>query len=354
MGENVINVSDKKLVVFIKELFMVTGMNADDADFNANALINTNLWGVDSHGVIRVPAYFNRMMSKAVNVNPDIKKIKGGKALEVIDGDNATGFIVAKTAMERAIELAKEHNIAAVGAINSNHFGAGAIYSRMAAEAGMIGISMTNVIPLVTAPGASKPVVGNNPIAISIPTYGECPFTLDMALSKVAGGKLTLAIKKGEKIPFDWATDKYGRPTDDPKEAFEGFLLPMGDFKGLGLAYVVDILCGVITGGVFSHQMKSMYAYPNDPSLTGHFMIAINIDAIIGKEDMKARMKEYYDRLKATPCWKENTEMYFPGELENIKSIERKESGIPIPVKTYEELMELKAKYNIAADIERI
>lgn len=351
MSDNVVYMKDEVLYKFVKEVFMCSGMEEADASFHTKALIDTDLWGISSHGTIRVPAYFTRMLNGAINVKPDIKTIKGGGALEVLDGDNGAGIIVGHTAMNRAIEMAKAHNIAAVGVIKSNHFGAGAIYARMAAEQGMIGIAMTNVMPLVTAPGASRPVVGNNPIAISIPTHGEFPFCLDMALSKVAGGKLTVAIKRNEKIPMDWATDKEGRPTDDPNEAFKGFLLPMGDYKGLGLAYVVDILSGVITGGVFSHQMKSMYANPTEPSLTGHFFMAINIDAIISRDEMKSRMKEYYGRLKATPMWQEGAEMYLPGELEYRKAQELKKKGIPVPIKTYEEFKEIKEKYNISAQL---
>lgn len=221
MGEHEVLVKAEELLSFVSELFEYAGMPEADAYFHAKALVDTDLWGISSHGVMRVPAYFARMQNGAVRVRPEIRKVSGEGALEVLDGDAGAGIIVGKHAMERAIELAKVHHIAAVGVRNSNHFGAGAIYARMAAEAGMIGIAMTNVLPLVTAPGASRPVVGNNPIAIAVPTYGEFPFCLDMALSKVAGGKLTLAIKRGEKIPTDWATDAEGRPTDDPKKAFD-------------------------------------------------------------------------------------------------------------------------------------
>lgn len=351
MGEHEVLVKAEELQSFVSELFEYAGMPEEDAVFHAQALVETDLWGVSSHGVMRVPAYFGRMQNGAVRVKPEIKKVSGEGALEVLDGDAGAGIVVGKHAMERAMELAKTHHIAAVGVRNSNHFGAGAIYARMAAKEGMIGIAMTNVMPLVTAPGASRPVVGNNPIAIAVPTYGEFPFCLDMALSKVAGGKLTLAIKRGEKIPMDWATDAEGRPTDDPKKAFDGFLLPMGGYKGLGLAYVVDILSGVITGGVFSHQMKSMYANPEEPSLTGHFFIAIDLDAIIGREELKARMDEYYKRLKATPVWEEGGEMFLPGELEYRKEKERRATGIPVPVKTYEELLNLKDTCKIRAEL---
>ena len=251
------------------------------------------------------------------------------------------------------MKLADKYHIAAVGVRNSNHFGAGAIYARMAAEQGMVGIAMTNVLPLVTAPGAKKPVTGNNPIAIAIPTYGEFPFCLDMALSKVAGGKLTLAMKRGEKIPSDWATDSEGRPTEDPAEAFKGFLLPMGGYKGLGLSYVVDILSGVITGGVFSHQMRSMYAQPTEPSLTGHFFIAIDISAVISREEMKNRMAEYIFRLKETPMWDDAEKMLLPGELEYRSKQEKQKTGIPVPAKTYEELLEFKKRFEIEAELPR-
>ncbi len=346
MSENVTLVNHEELKAFVCNVFKTAGLEKEEALFHAEALVDTSLRGVDSHGVMRVPAYINRMLNGAINVKPSINMIRGSKGLQVLDGDHASGFTVGRAAMEKAIEVAKEHNVGAVGAINSNHFGAASLYARMAAEEGMVGIAMTNVLPLIVAPGASEPVTGNNPFAISIPTHGEIPFDLDMSLSKVAGGKLTLAIKKGEKIPMDWATDSEGKPTDDPQEAFKGFLMPMGDYKGLGLSYAVDILSGLITGGAFSHQLKSMYAKPQDPSLTSHMMIAINLSAIIGKDEMKSRMEQYIDQLKETPMW-DGSEMRFPGELEHLKLIERKEKGVPIPTKTFEELQQVAEKMNL-------
>ena len=347
-------IQGEDLIAFGKELFKKAGMSEADADFHANALVQTNYWGIDSHGVIRIPAYFKRMINGAVNVKPDIKTVRGEGCLEVLDADAAAGFIGAKAGMERAIKNAKKTGIAACGVINSNHFGAGALYARMAAEKGMIGIAMTNVKPLIVAPGASQPVTGNNPIAFAIPTYGDFPFVLDMSLSVVAGGKLTLAFKKKEKIPMDWATDKEGRPTDDPQKAFDGYLLPMGGHKGLGLSYVVDILSGVITGGVFSKEMKSMYANPEEPSLTGHFFIAIDISRIITEEAMKERMAIFKDNLKSTPMWQEGAEMLLPGEIEYRKEKERKEQGIPVPITTYEELMELAKEYDVKSPLIRL
>ena len=350
MGNTVL-MRGETVTVFTQELFQKAGMSEPDAKYHAECLVNTNYWGIDSHGVIRVPAYFKRMLNGAINTNPQIKVVRGEGCLEVLDVDAAAGFIGGRAGMERAMDHAAVSGIAACGVINSNHFGAGALYARMAAERGMIGIAMTNVKPLIVAPGASVPVTGNNPIAFGIPTYGEFPFVLDMSLSVVAGGKLTLAIKKKEKIPMDWATDKNGRPTDDPQAAFDGYLLPMGGHKGLGLSYVVDILSGLITGGVFSKDMKSMYANPKDPSLTGHFFIAMDISKIISKEQMKERMAQFKDQLKATPMWQEGAQMLLPGEIEYRKEQERRQNGLPIPVTTYEELAELKKEYDIQAPL---
>lgn len=352
--DNCYSISGKSLKKFVNELFLKVGMNSKDAEFHSEALVQTNYWGIDSHGVIRVPAYVARMLNGAINVNPNIKVCSGSGALKVLDADSAAGFIGAREGMNTAIELAKENGIAACGVMNSNHFGAGALYARMAAQKGMIGIAMTNVKPLIIGQGASEPITGNNPIAVAVPTYSEYPFVVDMSLSVVAGGKLTLAIKKNEKIPMNWATDKEGHPTDDPRKAFEGYLLPIGDHKGLGLSYIVDILSGVITGGLFSKKMKSMYANPEEPSETGHFFIAIDISRIIGQEDMKARMQELKTYIKETPMWKEKSSMIFPGELEYQRECVRKKEGIPIPITTYNELLELANRYAMDSKLDII
>lgn len=341
MTDKTILVNHEALETFVAELFERAGMSPADAAFHAQALVDTNLWGVDSHGVLRVPIYVKRMLSGSVNVRPQINRLRGSLGLEVLDGDDGPGFIVGRDAMLRAIELAERFNIAAVGAIRSNHFGATAIYTRLAAERGMLGIAMTNVVPNVVAPGGGKPVVGNNPLSIAVPTYGDFPFVLDISLSAVAGGKLLLASKKGEKIPLDWATDKEGRATDDPDEAFAGFLLPMGGYKGLGLAYAIDILCGVITGGAFLQGMKGMYKYPDDPSLTGHFMIALNVEAIMGRDEMQARMAEFGQTVQSSPVWDGDREMLLPGEIEHRTALARKQNGIPLPANLYEELTAL-------------
>ena len=351
MSSNQVIVNHNALITFIAEIFARSGLNEADADFCAEAMVQTNLWGVDSHGVLRVPIYAQRIRSKAINPSPDVRQVGGSLAFELWHGDDGMGFVVGRDAMQRAIDLARQFNVSAVGVVHSNHFGATGLYARMAAEQGMIGIVMSNVIPNIVAPGGSKPITGNNPIALAIPTFAEFPFMLDISLSNVAGGKLLLAAKKGEKIPLDWATDRDGRPTDDPDKGFKGFLLPVGGHKGLGLSYAVDILSGVITGGVFQHQIKSMYKQPDDPSLTGHFMIVINPAAIISREDMAARMAEYTATIKASPMWNDSQEMLLPGELEHRTAQQRAANGIPLPPDLYRDLLALGDELGVEAQL---
>lgn len=335
------------IIQYITEIFEKAGMAQSDATFCAEALVQTDLWGIGSHGILRVPIYTQRLLSGAVNATPDVRVTTGKRALAMVDGDNGMGFIVGREAMDHAINLAGEFGVAAVGALNSNHFGATALYVRRAAEQNMIGIGMSNVVQNMVVPGGSRPVVGNNPIAVAVPTFGEFPFVLDISLSAVAGGKLLLASKNNEKIPLDWATDKDGRPTDDPDKGFAGFLLPMGGHKGFGLALVVDILCGVLTGGAFMDQMKGMYKYPDDPSLTGHFMIAIDPLAIMEKAEFKERISRFTKVVKSSPMWVENREMFIPGEIEYRTAQRRTKEGIPLHSNLYEELVNLGQELNV-------
>lgn len=335
------------LQAFTADLFQSTGLNQEDAAYYSKSLVDTNLWGIDSHGVLRVPIYIKRLLAGSCNPKPNIKTIKSAITLEVLDGDDGAGQIVGREAMLRAIDLAKTYNIGIVGVIRSNHFGAAATFTRMAVAEGMIGIAMTNVVQNVVAPGGSKPIIGNNPFSVAVPTYGEFPFVLDISLSSVAGGKLLLASKKGEKIPMDWGTDKNGQPTDDPDEAFKGFLLPVGGHKGLGLAYTIEILTGVISGGVFLEAMKGMYKYPDDPSLTSHLMAAVNLSAIMDQDEIQARMTDFIQTIHNSPMWDQSKEMLIPGEIEYRTMQQRKQRGIPLPNNLYEELVALAQELGV-------
>lgn len=342
----------KVLENFVSELFMHTGMPKEDADWYAKTIVGSNLRGVDSHGVMRVPSYFERLRSKAVNPQPQMRTEELMPTLAVVDANDGAGCVASKKAMELAIEKAGDLGIAMVCVINSNHFGAAFEYAQMAVDQGMIGISMSNVPPLITAPGAKTKLVGNNPIAVGIPTFDEnSPFMLDMAMSVVAEGKLRFASSNNQTIPETWAVDVEGKPTTDPTEALKGFLLPFGGFKGLGIAYVVDIFCGVITSGIFADKIKSMYRNPTEPSKTGHMFMAIKLDAFISKKEMKDRMAYYRDYLGKAALVEGAQPLCFPGEMESNCEKQRKKEGIPVPEATINELMELKSVWGIKAEL---
>ncbi len=341
------------LETFVSELFTKTSMPREDADWYAKTVVRANLRGIDSHGVMRVPIYFERLRCKAVNPQPQMHVEDLMPALAVVDADDGAGCVVSKKAMELAIKKAREFGIAMVCVVNSNHFGAASEYAQIAVDQGMIGLSMTNVPTLITAPGAKAKLVGNNPFAVGIPTYDSGhPFMLDMAMSVVAEGKLRFAASKGQPIPETWAADADGKPTTDPEAALKGFLLPVGGFKGLGLAYVVDILCGVISSGVFADKIKSMYRNPTDPSKTGHMFAAVNLDAFVSRDEMKERMTYYREYISKAPLVEGAQPLCFPGEIEANCEKQRKLEGIPVPESTIEALQALKETWKVETELE--
>lgn len=325
----------------ITDIFGKLQMSAKNAQSAADDLVLTNLWGIDSHGILRLPIYVERLLNGAVNASPNIKTMGGRGGFETLDGDAGLGFTVGHTAMNRAIDLAGTHGIAAVTVRNSNHFGAAGLYIKQATDAGMIALSMTNVGPNLVVPGGAQPITGNNPMAFGVPTDLGFPLILDISMSSVAGGKLLLASEKGEKIPFGWATDKEGKPTDDPAIGFAGFLLPLGGHKGFGLSLMIDILCGVLSGGSSQFDLKSMYTYPEDPSNTGHMMLVIDPDAFLGKTEFISRMGAFAATIKASPMWDDTARMLIPGELENEMMQRRLIEGLPLPRSLLNSLTEI-------------
>lgn len=343
-------VSAQTLRDLITQLYQQAGMSEEEAAFHAEGLVKASLRGVDSHGVLRTAAYLGRIQNGAINTHPHMCYVKEAQALQVLDADGASGYTAGREGMSRAIELAREHGLGMVLVRNSNHFGAAALYAQMAVDEGMLGFSTTNVKPGVTAPGAAGNVVGNNPFAVGIPTYCDFPFMLDMALSVVAGGKLKMAIAKGERIPLDWATDRDGNPTDDPQKGFDGYFLPLGGFKGLGMAYAIDILCGVMTGGAFQNHIKNMFKDPTEPSRTCHMFMAVDLSRLLSPEEIRTGMLEYRDYVRSIPTTS-GRPLVLPGEIEAACEKERLESGIPLPETLYQELKTLAKEHGLSVQL---
>lgn len=330
------------------DLLRAHGVGSTDALTIAEQLVLADLRGVDTHGLIRLPGYIGRV--EAGDLHPDhaptVMHETPGTAM--VDGGHNFGQVVAAHAMTIAIEKAKTVGVGTVTAKNSSHFGAAATFAIMAAEAGCMGIAATNGWPLMPGVGGAERTIGNNPLAIAAPTRLGYPMVVDIAMSQVAAGKLRVALALGQKIPLDWAFDNTGMPTDDPQEALfnNGLLRPVGDHKGFGLAVMMDVLSGVLSGGMFGTDVTSdQPGYSN----VGHFFTAINIDAFGGLEHFLDRIDELAHSIQASktrPGAKDA--VMVPGQPEARTTANRQRDGIPYPTPVWEKLTDLAVTSGVA------
>lgn len=332
---------------FCQQAFQKAGMTEEDAWIAADALVLANLRGVDSHGVMRVPPYIRRLLDGGANPKPQIRPVRRGPSFVRLDGDRGIGLVVSTYAMKEAIELASQTGVGVAAVFNSDHFGAAAYYAMRALNHDMIGVAMTNASPVMSLWGGEGAFLGNNPIAVAVPSGSELPLVLDMAVSKVAGGKVRLAVKKGIKIPLDWITDKDGMPTDDPK-ALEagGALFPLG-YKGQGLGVIVETLCGILSGAWILNEIPMWFANTTKQVGIGHFMMAINVDAFLPIQEFKNRVDQLVQKIHSAPRAKDVERIYLPGEIEHLYERKRRPEGIPLPETVYQDLLQIGRKLNI-------
>lgn len=324
---------------FVTAIFEKAGLPEDDAAWTADTLVEAELRGVSSHGVIRIPNYVPRIENGWVNTQPKMKVEKDAGALALFDGDNGMGQVVARNAMAECIDRAETHNVGVVVVKNSNHFGAAALYAEMAAERGMVGLCTTNAIRVFPPHGGKEKLLGNNPIAIAIP--GEPPIVLDMALSVVARGYIVQAARAGKPIPEGWGVDGAGNPTTDPKVVLEeGALSPISTYKGSGLSLVIDAILGAVAGGGHSHQVIGIME-DNGPSEVPHFLAALKIEALLPLPIFRAAVAAFTDLLRASPRTEGAEQIWMPGEIEWTQRRERLESGIPLPDERIQELRQI-------------
>jgi LDH2 family malate/lactate/ureidoglycolate dehydrogenase len=317
-----------------------------EAAIIADNLVDADLLGVESHGVSRVPGYLKRMEQGLIKRSTNISLISETPTTAMYNAGNGWGQVAGVKAMESAIEKAKTYGTAFVGVNNSNHFGTCSYYARMAAAEGCIGIIMTNTSAMMVPFGGLEPSLGTNPIAFGIPTgKGKDPVVLDMATSHVARGKILVAKTKGIEIPEGWAITKDGEPTTDPIAALEGFLLPMGS-KGSGLAIMVDILSGVLTGALFGKRVPRMYE-DAEPQNIGHFFGVIRVDAFIKLEEFEQRMQEKIDETVNSKPAKGFDRVYMPGEIEMMKMKKQLAEGIALSPAIFRELEQTGHQYGV-------
>ena len=317
------------------------GVPRGDAETTARILVTGDLLGVHTHGVDRVVTYAQRVKAGGVNRAPGITVDRVAPALVKVDGDNGLGPVVGMRALEEAMAVARELGVGVALARRSNHFGAVAPYSLIAAEAGFASIIASNASTTIAPTGGREARVGNSPIAFCVPNPGGSPFLLDMALSVVARAKIREAAKRGVAIPDTWATDRDGRPTTDPKAALDGVLLPIGAHKGYGLALAVDLLAGLVSGGEYLTHVRSWVDEPDEPSGLGHFFFLLDARRLGSTEWLASRMADFAAILHATPAADPGAPVRVPGELELAKLDRQRREGIELDESLLAKLREL-------------
>jgi LDH2 family malate/lactate/ureidoglycolate dehydrogenase len=333
---------------FCAAAFEQVGVPAADAALVADTLVEADLRGVHSHGVWWVKSYTERLRRGGTKPRPQLAVIRETPAMVLLDADGALGQVASARAMQLAIEKAKQGGVGVAAVHNSNHFGAAAYYAQLAARHNQIGFATTDAEPTM-APwgGAGKLVVGNNPLAYAIPVDEGFTMVLDMAQSVVAWGKIFLAAQRGEKIPPTWALNTAGEPTDDPHEAMAGVLLPVGGYKGYGLALVMQVLSSVLSGSAFGATMPPM-TDPSTPQGHGHFFLALDIAHFIPLEEFRRSMAQVVAEQRAVALAKCIDRIYLPGEIEHLKRQERLETGIPLERYVIDALRQLGAELGIS------
>ena len=332
-------------------LLRAAGASPEEADAVAVGCINANLAGHDSHGIIAIPTYIDRIKAGHIVPGAPLTIVQESAATTVIDGHWGFGFHVNAKAMQLTIDKAKKSNVAACTVFRQSHVGRLAAYPLMAIKEGMIGLATADSgrSAKVVAPfGGREARLGTNPISIAVPSDLEAPFYLDMATSAVAAGKVALAAARGEAIPTGWVVDSEGKQTSDPTRLRQGgALLPLGGsegYKGSGLAAMVEILCGLLTGLGFGVEPSGRH---ND----GCFMAVFRVEAFRPLAEFKREVAEFARYLKATPASEGSPGVYYPGEVEHINEVARRKSGIDVEEATWEKLRALASAGGLADEL---
>ena len=297
----------------IKKILVNHKLSTKHAKICSDALINAELVGAPSHGLSRLKMYCDRINHKIINPKPKIKIKKISQSVSHIDANNSIGFVAADLAVKTAIKNAKKTGIGLVAVKNSGHYGLSGYYAEQAVKKNLMIILFTNAPPAVAPHGALKSLFGTNPICFGTPTASKIPFILDTSISMINRGKIRVAAREGLKIPEGVALDKFGKPTTDPKKALEGVQLPIASFRGSGLAWMVDILSGVFTGGNHGGKVKDPFDDFSGPQNIGHLFITMKPNLFVGNSFNK-RIKDNIKTIKKLPKIKGIKEILYPGQ----------------------------------------
>jgi LDH2 family malate/lactate/ureidoglycolate dehydrogenase len=338
------------LADFIRAAFEACGLPTADAQKIAGLMVEADLIGADNHGVFRLAQYVRRIKARGVAVRPTIKVIQETHATALVDGGNAMGHLVMSRATELAIDKAKQRGVAWVGARNSNHAGPAALYASMPMAHDMIGlyIAVGNANHMPPWGGIDM-LLSTNPIAIAVPAMDEPPIVLDMATSVAAYGKVKGAAQRGETMPEGWMMDRQGRPLTDPKRADEGFVLPIGAYKGYALALLFGLLAGTLNGAAMGSDVVDFNADDSSATNTGQLIVALRIDAFGEVAAFKRSVDRVIREMRGSKLLPGVDKVRLPGEQSHARRKERLARGIPLHPNLVAQLDTLAAQLAIAA-----
>ncbi|MBC8302860.1 MAG: Ldh family oxidoreductase [Pelagibacterales bacterium] len=328
--------NEKKLKKILIKIFKINGLSTTHAKTSSDALINAELVGAHSHGLSRLKMYCDRIQKKVINPKPKIKIKKISQSITQIDANNSIGFVAADIAIKQAIKNAKKTGIGLVGVKNSGHYGLSGYYAEQAVKKNLIVFCFTNAPPAIAPHGARKKLFGTNPICFGTPTASKVPFILDTSVSEINRGKIRVAARLGKKIPKGVALDNFGNPTTNAKKALAGVQLPIAEFRGSGLAWMVDILSGVFTGGNHGGKVKDPFDDFTGPQNIGHLFIVMKSNLFVGNYNKKIR--ENIKRIKKLPKIKGVKEILYPGQSKYSRYKKNLKKKIQISKKIVEEL----------------
>ena len=299
----------KKLII---KIFQKYGLSKEHALISSNALINAELVGAYGHGLSRLKMYCDRISKKVINPKPKIKIKKISSSISHIDAKNSIGFVAADLGIKTSIKHAQKTGIGMVAVKNSGHYGLSGYYAEQAVKKNLITMIYTNAPPAVAPHGALKSLFGTNPICFGSPTGSKIPFILDTSISVINRGKIRVAARNNQSIPMGVALDKFGKPTTNAKRALAGVQLPIAGFRGSGLAWMVDILSGVLTGGNHAGRVKDPFDDFSGPQNIGHLFITFK--ANLFQKNYNQRIKDNIKTIKKLPKIKGINQIIYPGE----------------------------------------
>jgi len=343
-------IDSKRLADFAAAVYMKAGVPGSDASLLADTLVQADLWGHQSHGVLRLGWYLDRLRNNVMRPEPKIDQIVDAGAMGLIDGNESVGQVTTMHATRQAIKRAKAHGVGIVGVRNSNHFGTCMYYTLAGARENCVMLLTSNGGPAMAPWGGRKKIVGTNPWSVAAPAGSHPPFVVDMANTGVARGKIYLARNKHQQIPLGWAIDSNGAPTTDPQAAIDGIILPMAEHKGYAIAAMVDMMSGVLTGSGFLSAVHSPYETAQK-SNCGHFMIAINITVLQPIAEFHARMERWIGELKSVPLAQGFDEVFYPGEMEAKNDVRNRREGLALAADTIADLERIADEMGLRSEL---